>query len=112
MNKTLRRAATTTLTLSTTAAAVLVSAMPAHADVDFDPTPELPGDLQGKLNSLLGMGMGLAIFACIAGLIICAALMAIASRRGSLEDHMGRLGAVMAACVLIGSASSIVFWMM
>ena len=98
--------------VTTAAAMTALTAMPAHADVDFDPKPELPGDLQGKLNSLLGMGMGLAIFACIAGLLICAALMAISARRGELSDHMGRLGSVMGACVLIGSASSIVFWML
>ncbi len=90
---------------------VLATALPAAAGVEPNPSPQLPGGLEGKLNTLLGVMMGVVIFACVAGVLIVAALLAVAARRGSLDDHFGRLGAVGAACVLVGGASSFVLFL-
>lgn len=81
------------------------------AGVNPDPSPQLPGGLEGKLNTLLGVFMGIVIFACVAGVLIVAALLAVAARRGTLDDHFGRLGAVAAACVLVGGASTFVMFL-
>lgn len=83
----------------------------AAANVRPNPTPQLPGGLQSKLNTGLGLAMGVAVFAAVLGVIIVAFLLFLAARRGSLEDHMGRLGAVLAGCVLLGGASSLVMFM-
>lgn len=97
---------------SLSASALVASALPAAAaDVRPNPSPSLPGDLQGKLNTGLGLFMGLVIFACVLGVLIVAILLAVAARRGAVEDHMGRLGAVFASCILVGSASSLVMFL-
>lgn len=49
----------------------------------------------------------LASAACVAGILFCAARMAIAHRRGD-DTNVAQLGWVLAACVLIGAASGIV----
>ena len=101
---------------------VLAAALPAAAadgggggggggGVTPNPTPQLPDALEGKLNTLLGVMMAIVIFACVAGVLIVAALLAVAARRGSLDDHFGRLGAVGAACILVGGASSFVMFL-
>lgn len=90
----------------------LTAISPASANnVRPSPTPQLPGGLQSKLNTGLGLAMGVAVFAAVLGVIIVAFLLFLAARRGSLEDHMGRLGAVLAGCVLLGGASSLVMFM-
>lgn len=102
-----RLAALTTLTALT----VALSISPATAaGVNPNPSPELPSGLENKLNTGLGLLMGVAVFAAVLGVIIVAILMFVASRRGSLEDHFGRLGAVLIGCILLGSASSIVMF--
>lgn len=98
-----------TLTMAMTA--LVLTAFPAAAAVNPNPQPNLPGGLEGKMNTLLGLLMGIAIFACVAGIIICGILMAVASRRGSMEDHFGRLAGVMIACVLIGGAAALVMFL-
>jgi hypothetical protein len=47
-------------------------------------------------------------WACVAGVLIVAGRMAISHRRGEGSEHMGSLGIVMLACVLAGSASTLV----
>lgn len=46
--------------------------------------------------------------ACVAGLLFCAAKMALSHRQGSGGEHGSALGWVMAACIVAGSASGLV----
>lgn len=71
------------------------------------PNPEQPGDIGGKIQTLLNWVAWLAIAACVAGIIITAGRMALAHRRGGDTD-VAQLGWVLGACILIGSASWIV----
>jgi len=66
-----------------------------------------PGGIGADVNRVLGWVMWLAVAACVAGIIITAARMAIAHRRGGDAD-VAQLGWVLGACVLIGSAAMIV----
>ncbi len=101
-----------TVTASMALTAVFASALPAAAGgVRPNPSPQLPGDLELKMNTLLGVVMGVVIFACVLGVLIVAALFAVAARRGSMDDHFGRLGAVGMGCVLVGGASSMVMFL-
>lgn len=102
----LRAMVTTTLAIST----VVAAAVPASAKPD--PSPGLPPGLDGKLNTLLGMLMALVTFACVAGFLIVAGKMALAFRRGEGGESAGQLGLVAAACILVGSASTIAFFLM
>lgn len=102
----LRASVSTSLALGVTIAAVT----PAWADPD--PKPGMPAELDSKLNTLLGLLMALVIFACVAGVFIVAGKMALAFRRGEGGEAAGQLGMVLAACVLVGSASSLVLWIM
>ncbi len=79
-------------------------------DVLLDPPPgvnpgtePLPGEIGQKINTILGWVKYLATAAAVAGLLITAAMMAISHRRGD-DSQVARLGWVLAACVLIGSA--------
>jgi hypothetical protein len=45
---------------------------------------------------------------CVLGFIVCAASIAVSHRSGGGGDAGGRVGSVMLACILIGSASAIV----
>lgn len=102
----------TSVAASLATAAVVATALPsAAADVRPNPSPSLPADLQNKMDTGLSLFMGVVLFACVLGVLIVAALLAVAARRGALEDHMGRLGAVMAACILLGGASSLVMFL-
>lgn len=104
----LRAAVATSLALT----AVATTALPAAAGgVNPNPTPQLPGGLEAKMNTLLGVVMGVVIFACVLGVLIVAALFAVAARRGTMDDHFGRLGAVGMGCVLVGGASSMVMFL-
>lgn len=86
----------------------IVFAAPAYAGPVPNPSPKLPGTLSGKLTGLLDILMALAIFACVAGVIVCAAKLALAFRHGEAGEVAGKLGGVLAACVLIGGAASLV----
>jgi hypothetical protein len=88
------------------AAMVVVAALPAVAAPN--PRPEAPAGVGAKLDTLLGYGMYFVIVACVAGVLICAAKLALAIRHGEGAEAAGRLGAVGFACVLIGSAAGIV----
>lgn len=101
------------VTASIAGGGLVAAAFPAGAadgggGVNPNPSPQLPNELESKLNTLLGVLMGVVIFACVAGVIICAGMLAVALRRGSLEDQMGRLAGVGAACILVGSAAGFV----
>jgi len=66
-----------------------------------------PGGIADDVGNLLSWVMWLAVTACVAGIIITAARMAIAHRRGGDSD-VAQLGWVLGACILIGSAAFIV----
>jgi heme/copper-type cytochrome/quinol oxidase subunit 2 len=61
-----------------------------------------------KLVKILNWGMWLVIFAAIIGVFITAAMMAVSYNQGRGGDHLGRLGYVLAGCVLAGAAAGIV----
>lgn len=97
-------------TLAATAAgavtALVLSASSAYAAPK--PTPGLPGGVEAKLNSLLGMGMSFVIVACVAGVFLCAGKLALAMRHGEAGEAAGKLVAVGMACVLVASGAGIV----
>ena len=59
-----------------------------------------------NLQAIIGYGAWLATAACLIGLIVTGATMAISYHRGS-NEHMGRLGSVAAGCLIVGAASPI-----
>lgn len=74
------------------------------------PTPlgiEAPPEIKAEVLKILKWIAWLASAACVGGLIITAARMALNHRRGD-DTNVAQLGWVLAACILIGSASSIV----
>ena len=89
-------------------APVLMLATATDAFAAPNPHPNLPGGVQAKLDTLLGMGMSIVIVACVAGVLICAGQLAIAVRHGEGAQAAAKLGAVGAACILVGSGASIV----
>lgn len=104
-------ALTTALTtgLATLAVApVLIVAGAADAFAAPNPKPNLPGDVQAKLDTLLGMGMAAVIVACVAGVFVCAGKLALSLRHGEGAQAAGQLIAVLVACVLVGSGAGIV----
>lgn len=74
----------------------------------FDPGMGTAPPGSGKFHKILNWGAWIAVIACIAGVIFVAAKMAIAHRRHEGSEHGASLGFVMAACILVGSASGIV----
>lgn len=86
----------------------LVMAQTAAAAPVPNPKPQLPGDISSKLSTALGMFMAIVIVGCVAGVFMAAWKMAVAYRNHELGEAAGKLGAVAAACVLVGSASAIV----
>lgn len=66
-----------------------------------------PTEVTSGVEELLGWGAYLAAAACVGGILWCAARMAIAHRRGD-DSNLSGLGFALAACVLVGSASSVV----
>jgi hypothetical protein len=71
-------------------------------------TGSAPSELVGKVHLLMDIVAWGATGACIVGVIIVAAMMALAHHRGMGSEHLARLGNVLAACVLIGTAGPIV----
>jgi len=67
-----------------------------------------PPDVVSKAHTLLDIVAWTATSACVAGIIIVAAMMGISHHRGTGSEHFASLGRVMAACVLIGAAGPIV----
>lgn len=92
-----------------TVGAVVLAAAPAYASPN--PKPGLPAGVDTKLNVLLGMGMAVVIFACVAGVFACAGKLALALRHGEGAEAAGKLGAVGFACVLVGSAAGVVSYL-
>lgn len=73
-----------------------------------DPTPNAPESLQSDVTTVLGIAMWIVIALCVAGVFITGGRMAVAWRNGSLADASTGLVGVFAACILVGSASGIV----
>jgi MFS family permease len=68
----------------------------------------LPGSAGDKVKLVTGWVTTIAIAICILGIIIAGAMMAIGQRRGEGGEHAARLGWVLAACIVIGSAGALV----
>jgi type IV secretory pathway VirB2 component (pilin) len=68
----------------------------------------LPNGVQNKVDTVVGWVTTISISVCILGVIIAGAMMAIGQRRGEGGEHAARLGWVLAACIVIGSASALV----
>lgn len=66
-----------------------------------------PGTVGKNVLLLLQWVAYIATAACVAGILVTAARMAIAHRRGD-DTNVASLGWVLGACVLIGAASGIV----
>jgi len=98
---------TSALAVALTAPALMV-ATAADAFAAPDPHPGLPGGVEAKLNTLLGMGMSIVIVACVAGVFACAGKLALALRHGEGGEAAGKLIGVGAACILVGSGAGIV----
>jgi len=98
---------TSALAVALTVPALMV-ATAADAFAAPNPQPGLPGGIEAKLNTLLGMGMSLVIVACVAGVFVCAAKLALAIRHGEGGQAAAQLIGVGAACVLVGSGAGIV----
>lgn len=76
------------------------------AGTGFNSNPTaIPG--VNNLQTIIGYAAWIATGVCIIGLIVAGARMAISHRRGDSE-HMGAIGGVVAACIVIGSAASLV----
>lgn len=58
--------------------------------------------------TILKWGAWVAFAVCVIGVMVAGGKMAIGSRRGEGGEHAAALGWVLAACVIIGSASAIV----
>jgi len=62
-----------------------------------------------KFLVLLRWAAAISLGMCVLGFLVCAGTIAVQHRTGSgISDHGSRVGAVMAACILVGSASAIV----
>ncbi|WP_018223855.1 hypothetical protein [Salinispora pacifica] len=66
-----------------------------------------PGVVGDRILTLLQWVAYLATAACVGGVLYTAAKMALAHRRGD-DTNLSQLGWVFAACILIGSASTVV----
>ena len=81
--------------------ATIAATAPAYAAPQ--PGRQQPPGTEGLTTMLSWGGWGVS-FACVAGLLVVAAMMAIKHRRGEPGESMGSLGWVLGACVL-GSAA-------
>jgi len=75
----------------------------------YDPgTGSAPSGLESQVHLLMDIVAWGATSACVVGVAIVAAMMAVSHHRGTGGQHFASLGYVMAACVLIGTAGPIV----
>ena len=77
-----------------------------------DPLPTVerkaPEPLRNKVSLVLGIAGWAGTAAGVAGVIVTGAMMAISMRRGESSEHMGRLGMVLAGCVLVATAGPLI----
>lgn len=71
-------------------------------------TGQAPTDVVTQVHQLMDIVGWTATTACVVGIVIVAAMMAISHHRGGGSDHMASLGRVLAACILIATAGPIV----
>ncbi|MFC3690351.1 hypothetical protein [Aquipuribacter hungaricus] len=71
------------------------------------PTPGAPPGAEGFLT-ILNWVSWVALAICVAGVVFCGIAMVISSRRGEGGEHVGKLGTVLAGCVVVGAASGFV----
>lgn len=67
-----------------------------------------PQDVTAQVHLLMDIVAWGATGACVVGIAIVAAMMAISHHRGMGSEHFAGLGRVMAACILIGTAGPLV----
>jgi hypothetical protein len=88
------------------------SPTPSTATGVFAPgTGSAPPALVSQAHLILDIIAWSATAACVAGVLITAALMAISHHRGTGSEHFGALGKVLTACVLVATAGPIVQWL-
>jgi hypothetical protein len=86
--------------------------MPAPSPSVYNPgTGSAPQALVTQAQLILDIIAWSATAACVAGVLITAALMAISHHRGMGSEHFGSLGKVMTACILVATAGPIVQWL-
>ena len=83
----------------------LISEAPAFLPLDGGGTKPPGGD---KLDLVIDWVRWIAFSICILGILIAGAMMAVGQRRGEGGEHAARLGWVLAACIVIASASLLV----
>ena len=71
-------------------------------------TGQAPQNIESQVHLLMDIVAWGATSACVAGIAIVAAMMAISHHRGTGSEHFASLGRVMAACILIAAAGPIV----
>jgi hypothetical protein len=84
---------------------------PAPGNVYNPGTGSAPQALVNQAQLILDIIAWAATAACVAGVLITAALMAVSHHRGTGSEHFGSLGKVMTACVLVATAGPIVQWL-
>lgn len=71
-------------------------------------TGQAPSNLVDQVHLLMDIVGWTATCACVVGIAIVAATMAISHHRGTGSEHFASLGRVLAACILIATAGPIV----
>jgi hypothetical protein len=61
-----------------------------------------------RINEVISWVVWIAFAVCVLGVVIAGAMMAVGQRRGEGGEHAARLGWVLAACIVIGSAAALV----
>jgi hypothetical protein len=85
---------------------------PSPATGVFAPgTGSAPQALVTQAHLILDIIAWSATAACVAGVLITAAMMAISHHRGTGSEHFGSLGKVLTACILVATAGPIVQWL-
>ena len=77
------------------------------SDVIPNPTPVVPPQAQGLLT-VLNWASGIGLVLGVLGVIIVGIGMVIQLRRGEGGESLGKLGWVLAGCIIITGASGIV----
>ncbi|MFD7873810.1 hypothetical protein ACFV5G_06715 [Streptomyces sp. NPDC059766] len=86
---------------------ILVAA-PAPSGGVPQPVSNAPGELTGKVNTVLGIVAWAGTAAGVLGVLVTGAMMAVSLKRGESSEHMSRLGMVLGGCVLVATAGPLV----
>jgi hypothetical protein len=78
------------------------------------PQPTKGGTAPTQLIEAVEVGLNLLAWAGTAagviGVLACGTVMAMSFKRGEASEHMGRLGLVLAGCVMVAAAGPLVSW--